>query len=191
MKRKVAFLLGPGFEDSEFQKPFDMLEHGGFHLDVLGKRAGEVVKGYKHGTEVTIDKAVSDVEPEDYVALVIPGGHSPDNLRADAKVVDFVRRFEATGRPLAAVCHGPQLLMAAGVVRGRTLTAWPTVQKDLELIPGVTVKDEPVVVDDNLITSRKPEDLEEFSEKILEEIRELEERGGVPEGPGPPLLTQS
>lgn len=190
MKRNVAFLLGAGFEDSEFQKPYDMLQHGGFHVEILGKKAGEVVKGYKHGTEVTIDTAASDADPESYVALVIPGGRSPDDLRSDAKVVDFVRRFEATGRPLAAVCHGPQLLMAARVVSGRTLTAWPTVQRDLELIPGVTVRDEPVVVDDNLITSRKPEDLDDFSEKILEKIRELEERGGFPEGPSTPLLSQ-
>lgn len=187
MEKKIAFLVGEGFEESELTKPYDFLEGNDFTIELLGVTEGEKVKSKsKGGKKVKIEKAVADANVDDYVALVIPGGASPDHLRVDAGVVDFVKRFEATGRPLAAVCHGPQLLIAARVVEGRTLTAWPTIQRDLELIPGVTVKDEPVVVDDNLITSRNPDDLDAFSAKILEEIREYEERSTL--GDGAPVV---
>jgi protease I len=114
--------------------------------------------------------------------LVIPGGQSPDHLRADPRFVQFVKRFDATGRPLAAVCHGPQLLITAGLVRGRTLTAWKTIQEDLRQI-GATVKDEPVVTDGNWITSRQPSDLEAFSQAILAALgaRGRAEAGGEEE----------
>ena len=186
MKRTIAFLLADDFEDSELHQPYDALEDAGFDIEVLGLEAGTKVKGKTKKTKVKIEKAVADASIDDYIALVIPGGGSPDHLREHAPVLDFVKRFEETGRPLAAICHGPQLLMAARLVAGRTLTAWSTVQKDLELIPGVTVKDEAVVVDDNLITSRKPEDIEAFNAKILEEIRELEERKTL--GDGSPIV---
>src|SRR5207248_1881181 len=106
---------------------------------------------------------------------LIPGGYSPDKLRADDRFVEFVKEFDATGRPLAAVCHGPQLLLTAELQRGRTLTAWKTVQGDLRQA-GAAVEDREVVVDDNWITSRKPDDLEAFSAKLIEELGELEER---------------
>jgi protease I len=108
---------------------------------------------------------------------LIPGGHSPDLLRVDDRFVEFVRAFDATGRPLAAVCHGPQLLLTAELQVGRTLTAWPTVQGDLRQA-GAKVVDRDVVVDDNWITSRKPEDLDAFTSKFIEQLGELEKRGG-------------
>ena len=106
---------------------------------------------------------------DEYDALVIPGGQSPDHLRADARFVELVKKFDATGRPLAAVCHGPQLLITARLVKGRTLTAWKTIQEDLRQI-GAHVKDEPVVIDRNWITSRQPSDLEAFSQATLEAL---------------------
>ncbi len=112
------------------------------------------------------------------MGLLIPGGYSPDKLRADDRFVQFVRDFDATKRPLAAVCHGPQLLLTAELVQGRTLTAWKTVQGDLRQA-GAHVRDQEVVVDDNWITSRKPDDLEAFSAKLIEELGELEERTGI------------
>jgi protease I len=179
-QKRIVFLLGEGFEDSEFQVPFDGLKKAGFEIDIVGAKAGEAVKGYKKKTPVKITKGIADAKVDDYVALVIPGGQSPDHLRVDPRFADFVCDFNTTGRPLAAVCHGPQLLMAAGIVKGRTLTAWPTIQADLKLIDGVNVKDEEVVVDGNWITSRKPDDLSAFTAKILEEIEELTVRDSRP-----------
>ena len=125
---------------------------------------------------VLSDRSIDDADPASYEGLLIPGGYSPDKLRADDRFVEFVKQFDVTGRPLAAVCHGPQLLLSAELQRGRTLTAWKTVQGDLRQA-GAEVKDEAVVVDDNWITSRKPDDLEAFSAKFLEELGELEARG--------------
>jgi protease I len=166
---KVACLLGQGFEDSEFRIPYDRLREAGFEVDVIGTRAGEELKGYKGREVVKADRAIDNARAEDYQALLLPGGQSPDHLRADPRFVDFVRKFDATGRPLAAVCHGPQLLISAGQVKGRTLTAWKTIQEDLRQI-GAVVKDEPVVVDRNWITSRQPADLDQFSATLLEAL---------------------
>lgn len=176
---KIAFLLASGFEDSEFQIPYERLSEAGYDCVVIGRDEGDTVTGYKRGTQVKVDKSIDDVDADDYVALVIPGGHSPDALRADERFVQFVSDFSMTGRPLAAVCHGPQLLMAANLVKGHTLTAWPTVQADLRLIDGVNVKDEPVVVDGNFITSRKPADLEVFARTTLDQIHEWERHHGI------------
>ena len=176
-KGKVACLLSQGFEDSEFKKPYDALKAAGYQVDIIGAKQGEELKG-KAGKEKTkTERVIDDVEVDDYVALLIPGGYSPDHLRADARFVDWVRAFDKTKKTVAAVCHGPQLLMSAGLVKGRTLTAWKTIQDDLKQM-GAKVKDEEVVVDGNWITSRKPDDLAAFSAKILEELEEYEERQG-------------
>jgi protease I len=163
---KVACLLGQGFEDAEFRIPYDRLREAGLIVEIIGTKAGEPLQGKKGRESVKADRGIGEVRPEDYAALLIPGGQSPDHLRADERFVEFVRKFDATGHPLAAVCHGPQLLITAGLVKGRTLTAWSTVQEDLRQI-GAKVKDEPVVIDGNWITSRKPDDLEQFSEALL------------------------
>jgi len=172
-QRKVACLLGPGFEDSEFRIPYDRVRKEGYQVDIIGPKAGMELKGYRGKEAVKADKGIDEVRPEDYIGLLIPGGYSPDHLRVDQRFVEFVKRFDALKRPLAAVCHGPQLLLSARLVRGRTLTAWPTVQVDLELA-GANVKDEPVVIDQNWITSRKPEDLEQFSEAFVQALRKAE-----------------
>src|SRR5437868_8373900 len=99
--KKIAFLVGDGFEDSEFQKPYDFLRENGFTIEILGVKAGATVKGYKKSTRVKVELAAADADVDDYIALVIPGGQSPDHLRVDPKVVEFVARFESTGRPLA------------------------------------------------------------------------------------------
>jgi len=175
---KVACLLGPGFEDSEFRVPYDRLRQAGYQVDIIGTKAGEKLKGDKGKETATTDLGIDDADVDQYLALVIPGGYSPDKLRADDRFVQFVRDFDATKRPLAAVCHGPQLLLSAELVSGRTLTAWKTIQGDLRQA-GAHVQDQEVVVDDNWITSRKPDDLEAFSAKLLEELAEEEERTGV------------
>jgi protease I len=165
-KTKVACLLGQGFEDSEFRVPYDRLREAGFDVDLIGTRAGEELKGYRGREVINADKGIEEVRPEDYSALLLPGGQSPDHLRADPRFVEFVRAFDASGKPVAAVCHGPQLLITATNVKGRTLTAWKTIQEDLRQI-GANVKDQAVVVDRNWITSRQPDDLELFSQTLI------------------------
>jgi protease I len=162
---KIAMLLADDFEDSEFRIPFDRLTENGHRVEVLGSER-KTVKGKKGDEEVRLDGRVSDHAPDDYDALVIPGGYSPDHLRMDPSVVDFVKLFSRSGKPVAAVCHGPQLLVEADVVKGYTLTSWPSVRTDLENA-GARWVDEEVVVDEPFITSRKPQDLEAFSTTLL------------------------
>jgi protease I len=166
---KIACVLGQGFEDSEFRVPYDRLKEEGYQIDVIGLKAGEELKGYKGKEKVKAEKSIDQVKADDYDALLIPGGQSPDHLRVDKRMVEFVKAFDQSGKLIAAVCHGPQLLMAAHLVKGRTLTAWQTIQDDLQQM-GANVKDEEVVIDRNWITSRKPEDLKAFSEAIVERL---------------------
>jgi len=170
---RIACLLGPGFEDSEFRVPYDALKNAGYQVDIISMKAGTELKGYKGKETVKAEKGIDEVRAEDYQGVLIPGGHSPDQIRKDKKIVEFVKKFDATKRPLAAVCHGPQVLLTARLVRGRTLTAWETVQGDLEQA-GANVKDQEVVVDQNWITSRKPEDLKAFSDAFLNALRTAE-----------------
>ncbi len=169
-RARVACILSDDFEDSEFRVPYDRMRSEGFQVDVIGAKAGQEITGKKGKEKVKADKGIAEVKPDDYQALFIPGGYSPDHLRIDHRFVDFVKAFDQQHKTVAAVCHGPQLLMTAGIVRGRTLTAWPTIQEDLRMV-GAKVKDEPVVVDDNWITSRKPDDLEQFSSAVVEALR--------------------
>lgn len=158
----VGFLLANGFEESEFRIPFERVRARGHVGVTLGVSAGELVRGKRGKVAVAIDAAVADRRPEDFHALVIPGGHSPERLRADPRVVSFVKAFIATGRPVAAICHGPELLLAAGAVRGRKLTSWPSIRGELEA-GGAEWLDAAVVIDGPLITSRKPADVDEFA----------------------------
>lgn len=174
---KVVCLLGQGFEDSEFRVPYDRLRSAGIAVDVVGAKAGEELKGYRGKETIRTDRAIDQIRAEDYAALLIPGGYSPDHLRADDRFVQFVKAFDRTGHPIAAVCHGPQLLISAELVRGRTMTAWKTIQGDLRQI-GAKVKDEAVVIDRNWITSRQPSDLEEFSEALIDALGSSQEEEG-------------
>ena len=166
---KVAMPVGEDFEDSEFRVPYDRLTQAGHEVVVIGTEQGAEIRGKKGTATATVDQTADAVETEDFDALVIPGGYSPDHLRMDADVVDFVRRFVDTGKPVAAICHGPQLLIEADVVEGRELTSWPSVRTDLENA-GATWIDEEVVEDGNLITSRSPDDLDPFCEAILDRL---------------------
>ena len=165
----IAFVVGPDFEDSEFRVPYDALRAAGHTVELLGTKAGETVRGKKQKEKVEIEAAVTDRKPELYDALVIPGGYSPDHLRAEDDVVDFVRDFVETGRPIAAICHGPQLLIEADAVDGKKLTSWKSVKTDLENA-GARWVDEEVVVDGSLVTSRMPDDLPAFTRAILEKL---------------------
>ena len=138
----------------------------------MGLKAGTEVKGKKGTESAKVEKSIDEVSASQFDALFIPGGYSPDHLRANSKVVEFTRAFAEEGKPIFAICHGPQLLMTAGVVKGRKLTAWTTIQRDLEQV-GANVVDQEVVVDRNLVTSRKPDDIPAFireSEKLLQQV---------------------
>ena len=165
----IAFVLGEDFEDSEFRTPYDGLKAKGHSIDVIGAKAGTTVKGKKGMEEVRIEQAAGDVDAGRYDALVIPGGYSPDHLRLDEAVVAFTQRMLREGKVVAAVCHGPQLLIEAEGVKGRVVTSWPSVRKDLENA-GATWVDEEVHVDGRLITSRKPDDLPAFTAAIAKQV---------------------
>jgi protease I len=166
---KIAMPVARDFEDSELTVPLDGLRNAGHDVIVVGPKAGEVAVGKRGQASVTVDRAARDVSASDFDALVIPGGYSPDHLRTDADVVALVRDIFASGKPVAAICHGPQLLIEADAVSGRRLTSWPSVRKDLENA-GARWEDHEVVVDGNLITSRKPEDLEAFTRAVLKAL---------------------
>jgi len=162
---RIAFMLGEDFEDSEFRKPYDALRAAGHTIEVLGAKAGTTMTG-KNGKEaIPIEAAAADRDPQQFDALVIPGGYSPDHLRTNRSVVDFVERMIKGGKLIAAVCHGPQLLIEARGVDGKKLTSFASVKTDL-LNAGALWVDQEVVIDGKLITSRKPDDLPAFSAAI-------------------------
>jgi protease I len=167
---RIAFVVGEDFEDSEFRKPYDTLEQAGHRIDVLGAKAGTRMKGKKGTVEVDIEGAAGDADPARYDAVVIPGGHSPDHLRTDAGVVRFVDQMVKGDKIIAAVCHGPQLLIEADAVKGKTMTSWPSVKTDLENA-GATWVDREVAIDGRFITSRKPDDLPAFTAAIEAQLK--------------------
>jgi len=169
---RIACLLDSDFEDSEFRQPYDELTKAGHTVTVIGFEKGKELAGKKGKERTRADLSIDETTPDDYDALFLPGGYSPDHLRAHPKMVLFTKAFFERERPVFAVCHGPQLLMTAGVVEGRTLTAWSTVQNDLRYA-GANVKDEEVVVDRNLITSRKPDDLPAFSREATRMLNQV------------------
>jgi protease I len=176
---RIAFVLGNDFEDAEFETPHTTLLKHGLEVDVIGTDTDDVTG--KHGTNVSIDKAIDDAAASDYDLLVIPGGFSPDHLRTDERIVDFVKAFADADKVIAAVCHAPSLLIEAGLVEGRTMTSWPSIRTDLRNA-GAEVVDREVVVDGNVITSRNPDDLPAFTDTILASLGELDP-GEVGDGP--------
>lgn len=162
---RIACLLDSGFEDSEFRKPFDAFTQAGHQVTVIGQEGGKEVQGYRGKERYTTDMGIDQAQPDQFDALFIPGGYSPDHLRANPKVVQFTKAFFTADKPVFAVCHGPQLIITADEYR-RRLTAWPTIQDDLRKL-GADVVDQEVVVDGRLVTSRKPDDLDAFSRESL------------------------
>lgn len=169
---RIACVLTRGFEDSEFRQPYDTLKAAGHAVTIVGLEAGQQVTGDKGRETVTVERSFADVRHDQFDALFIPGGVSPDRLRAHAAPVDFVRAFFEARNPIMAICHGPQLFITAGTYKGYRLTAWKTIQHDLRLL-GADVVDEEVVVDRNVVTSRQPQDIPAFireSLKVLERV---------------------
>jgi protease I len=167
--KKVAILAADMFERVELEEPRKALEDAGAMVDVVSIHDGEIT-GFDHfdpASPVIVDRTVEEVSHHDYDALMIPGGvGNPDRLRGDENAVSFVRGFDEAGKPMAVICHGPWMLVESGVVRGRRVTSWPTLETDIRNAGGEWV-DEEVVVDGNLVTSRKPDDIPAFNEKML------------------------
>ncbi|MFB9844245.1 type 1 glutamine amidotransferase domain-containing protein [Mucilaginibacter ginsenosidivorans] len=172
--RKVAILTEEGFEQVELTSPKQALEAAGAKVDVVSPRSGKI-KAWNHtdwGIEINVDKELSSVSPDDYDALVLPGGvMNPDKLRQNRDAVAFAFTFLKDGKPVAAICHGPQLLIETGLISGRRMTSYPSLQTDLRNA-GANWVNEEVVVDNGLVTSRTPKDLDAFNKKAIEEIGE-------------------
>lgn len=170
--KRVAILATNGFEQSELMVPRQQLKDAGFSVQVIAPK-GPRIRGWKDkdwGEAVDVDAELSSVSPNDYDALVLPGGViNPDLLRIDAKAIEFIKAFDAAGKPLAAICHGPWLLVEAGAAKGRDVTSWASVKTDLTNA-GARWQDAEVVVDGHLITSRKPDNLPAFCRAIVDAV---------------------
>ena len=172
--KKVAVLATDGFEQSELTDPVQALKDAGAEVHVVSPKAGQIqaVKHDEKGDKVRVDKTLAEVDAADYDALVLPGGvANPDRLRLERQAIAFIRRFVEDDKPIAAICHGPWTLIDAGGVEGRRMTSWPSLKCDLKNA-GAQWVDEAVVVDNGLVTSRKPDDLPAFCAKMIEEIAE-------------------
>jgi protease I len=174
--KTIAILATNGFEESELLKPLEAAKSAGAVVHIISLESGKI-QGMKHtekGQAITVDKTVEEVSAADYAGLILPGGvHNPDTLRTDENAVAFVRDFFEQGKPIAAICHGPWMLVEADVVNGRMLTSWPSLKTDIINAGGDWV-DEEVVTDEGLVTSRKPDDLPAFCAKMIEEFAEGE-----------------
>jgi protease I len=172
--KKVAFLFTEGAEQVEVIEPLEAVKKAGATVDIVSLETGEIEmwNHFDKGDKIKADKAVADADASDYDALVLPGGvANPDLLRADEDAVKFVRSFVEQNKPVGAICHGPWMLVESGIAKGRRVTSWPSVQTDLKNA-GAEWVDEEVVVDNGLVTSRKPDDLNAFCAKIVEEFAE-------------------
>ncbi|HET7306535.1 MAG TPA: type 1 glutamine amidotransferase domain-containing protein [Gammaproteobacteria bacterium] len=172
--KKVAILVANGFEQSELAEPKKALEEAGATAQIVSPEDKEV-KGWQHkewGDSFPVDVALDAANAADFDALVLPGGQmNPDNLRLQPKAIEFAKRFFQEGKPVAAICHGPWLLIETGAIKGKTMTSWPTLKSDLTNA-GANWVDEEVVTDGGLVTSRKPGDIPAFNRKMIEEFAE-------------------
>lgn len=172
--KKVAILVADGFEEVEMTKPRQALEEAGAETKIVSP-SDKRIQGMNHadkGDKFDVDIPLDNARPEEFDALMIPGGlMNPDQLRSTPEALEFTRHFFQEGKPVAAICHGPWVLIDAGVVRGRKLTSWPAIKTDVKNAGGNWV-DQQVVVDNGLVTSRKPDDIPAFNEKMIEEFWE-------------------
>jgi deglycase len=172
--KRVAILATDGVEEIELTEPRKALNAAGAETTLVSPKAG-TIKAWQHdqwGGQIRVDLALEDAREEDFDALMLPGGvMNPDHLRVNRNAVEFVRSFFAAGKPVAAICHGPWMLVEAGIVRGKTLTSWPSLKTDIQNAGGDWVNRE-VVNDEGLVTSRRPEDIPQFNAKMLEEFAE-------------------
>jgi protease I len=168
--KRIAILAEEDFEDAELMEPLRAMKDAGASVVIVGSGSKKSYKGKRGSAEVTVDTTADKVEASQFDAIIVPGGYAPDKMRLHQPMIDLVRKAYAEGKIIAAVCHGPQLLISAGIVKGRRVTSWPSVAVDLKNAGAVWI-DEPMVKDGNIITSRKPADLPKFNEAIIEALR--------------------
>ena len=166
---KVAFIVDEMFEDSEFRFPYDRIEEAGHEAIIVGLEAGKKLEGKKGDETITVDKAIDEVSADQFDALVIPGGYSPDKIRTNESMVSLTQGIFRADKPVAAICHAGWMLAEADIIKGRTVTSWPSIKTDL-INAGAEWVDQEVVEDGNLITSRKPDDLDAFVGAILKRL---------------------
>jgi protease I len=168
--KRIAILAEDDFEDSELIEPLRSMKNAGARVVVVGTGSKESYQGKRGNASVSVDTTSAKVKAEDFDAIIIPGGYAPDKMRRDPSMVELVKKAYELGKVVAAICHGPQLLISANVVRGRRVTSWPSIAVDLKNA-GADWVDAPVVQDGNLITARKPADLPRFNKTIIEALR--------------------
>jgi protease I len=172
--KRVAFLATDGVEEIELTEPWKAVKQAGGEVELVSLEAG-MIQGFNHfdkGNKLSVDKTVDEASPSDYDGLVLPGGViNPDILRMHDNAMEFVKAFFEQGKPVGAICHGPWTLVETGMVKGRKVTSWPSLKTDIRNAGGSWV-DEEIVVDRGLFTSRKPDDLPAFCEKLVEEVAE-------------------
>src|SRR5262245_7233465 len=168
--KRVAILVEEDFEDRELVGPLEALRGAGATVTIVGPTAGAEFRGKRGNAIVKSDVSAGSVRMKDFDALVIPGGHAPDKMRMRHAMVDLARDAMDANKPVAAICHGPQLLISAIALRGRTLSCWPSIAIDVKNAGGLYV-DKPVVEDGNLITSRKPDDVSVFCDAIVRKLQ--------------------
>ena len=172
--KKVAILVADGFEQMEMTKPRKALDEAGAQTKIVSLKSGKV-QGMNHmdkGDKFDVDLTLNEARPEEFDALMVPGGlYNPDVMRTNDRAMNFARYFFREGKPVAVICHGPQLLISADLVRGRRMTSWPAIRVDMRNA-GARWVDEEVVVDNGLVSSRKPDDIPAFNRKMIEEFAE-------------------
>ena len=191
--KRVAILATDGFEQAELEEPMRALKEAGAKVSIVSPRPGRI-QGMRHadkGDQFAVDITLAHARPDDFDAVLLPGGlMNPDELRATPEAVNFVRAIGEAGKPIAAICHGPWVLIEAGLVDGRKLTSWPAIQSDLKNAGGKWV-DREVVVDNGLVTSRKPDDIPAFNRKMIEEFAEGRQDPASSQSQGARILTYS
>lgn len=166
---RIAVIIADLFEDAEYTEPVAAFRKAGHEIVHVGLREGGVVRGKKQGTEVKVDAAPRQLSVDSFGALLIPGGYSPDKLRVDEEAVNFVREFMEKGKPVFSICHGPQILITAKTLEGRTVTGWKSIRQDI-IYAGGNFVDREVVIDANLVSSRSPADLPAFIAACMQKL---------------------
>jgi protease I len=167
--KRIAILVEDNFEDSELTESLRAMKDAGARVLIVGSGSKKSYKGKRSLAEVKVDTTADKVEASQFDAIIVPGGYAPDKMRLHQSMVDLVRKAHAEGKIIAAICHGPQLLISADIVKGRRVTSWPSVAVDLKNAGAIWVN-EPVVKDANIITARKPADLPKFNKAIIESL---------------------
>ena len=167
--KRIAILAEDNFEDSELTEPLRAMKDAGARVIIVGSGSKKGYRGKRSLAEVKVDANADKVEPSQFDAIIVPGGYAPDKMRLHQSMVDLVRNAHAKGKIIAAICHGPQLLISADIVRGRRVTSWPSVAVDLKNAGAIWIN-EPTVRDGNIITARKPADLPKFNKAIIEAL---------------------